>query len=163
MILLGVDVVRGAGDVHETADSKDHEHERQLMGHEGIIHLRGDVWVVKLAERGFVQLRDRYGVVPDGREAGELWRRRGLICGCMTYIQAACWKYILRSSVASSTGGKYQKRLRNRSIRMVSASKVRGRLGAIGKRPLKQRTSGERSLRRFVRRWSLSSSLFSSF
>ena len=74
MILLGLDVVCRASNIHQAADGENHEHERQLMRHERIVHLWGRVWVVELAERGLVELRHRDGVVPD--RPGEIGRVR---------------------------------------------------------------------------------------
>ena len=64
VIFLCFNVVCWARDVHQATDSEHHEQKRQLMGHERIVHLRGNIGVVEWIERRFVELRGRYWIVP---------------------------------------------------------------------------------------------------
>ncbi len=64
MILFCFNIVSWASDIHEATNGEDHEHERQLMRHERIIHLRGSIGVIELAKCGFVELRRRDWIVP---------------------------------------------------------------------------------------------------
>ena len=73
VVLLRLDVVRGTGDIHEAANRQNHKHERQLMRHKRIVHLRGSAWVVEQDERSLVKLAGGDRVVPDRalRSSGE--------------------------------------------------------------------------------------------